>query len=317
MSKKKSLYILRLKLSLVALLTYSTCFATTNSNFTVTAIAKNIYSIVSPSKGLPTPENKGWNSNIHFIVTGKGVLLFDSGSSESIGNKIKQAIKSVTNQPVRWIINSHSHADHWFGNAAFTDTAEEIISSYKAYKTMKEDGQPSLGFYTKVTKGTIGSTKLVYPTVLLMQGMKRNFGGINVEFIFSDEGHSPGDILIWLPKQKIIIGGDILSSDWMPMITGHGNIPDLINTLKVVEKLNPSIVLTGHGKATTVNSVKRDISLLSTIWERVTLDYKKGKKATKTLEDLRVILEPKYKLLYKDFDSEIERHVNLMYKFQE
>jgi glyoxylase-like metal-dependent hydrolase (beta-lactamase superfamily II) len=50
------------------------------------------------------------------------VLLFDTGSSESIGDKIKKAIKSVTDQPVRWVINSHSHADHWLGNTAFTDT---------------------------------------------------------------------------------------------------------------------------------------------------------------------------------------------------
>lgn len=109
-----------------------------------------------------------------FVVTEKGVLLFDTGSSESIGNKIKEAIKSVTNQPVRWIINSHSHADHWLGNAAFNETAVEIIASNKAHITMKKYGKEDVEFYSQVTKGTIGSTKLKFPTVLLNQNKSVN-----------------------------------------------------------------------------------------------------------------------------------------------
>ncbi len=291
--------------------------ANTNFDFVVTPIAENVYSIVSPSFGLPTPENKGWNSNSHFVVTKKGVLLFDTGSSELIGNKIKSAIKSVTDQPVRWVINSHSHADHWLGNAAFTDTGAEIISSNAALTAMKEDGQGAVAFYSRVTKGTIGATQLVYPTLLLGKGQTRNFGGVAVEFIFSNDGHSPGDILMWLPKQKIIFGGDVLSSDWMPIITGHGNVPNFINTLYTIAKLNPTIVLTGHGKATTVKSVIRDADLLSSVWTQVKADFGNGKNSNATLLDIKAKLGPKYRLLYNDFVTEIERHVKLMYTLQQ
>ena len=99
-----------------------TLSANADFDFSVTPIADNVYSIVSPSHGRPTPENKGWNSNSHFVVTDNGVLVFDTGSSELIGEGIISAIKSVTNKPVRWVVNSHSHADHWLGNAAFADT---------------------------------------------------------------------------------------------------------------------------------------------------------------------------------------------------
>ena len=302
---------------LIVLLTSYTCIANDSFNFEVTPIAENVYSIVSPSFGLPTPENKGWNSNSHFIITNDGVLVFDTGSSDLIGSKIKSAIKSVTDQPVRWVINSHSHADHWFGNAAFSDSTVEIIATNQTLKTMKEHGEGAIKFYTQVTKGTIGSIQLVYPSVLLDQGQKRNFGGVDVEFIFSNDGHSPGDILMWLPKQKIILGGDVLSSDWMPVITGHGNVPNLINTLKTIAKLNPTIVLTGHGKATTIESIKRDAKFLSTVWNKVKTDYKNDKKPEETLLAIKAKLESKYKPLYKDFDTEIERHVKLMYKFQQ
>lgn len=64
-----------------------------------------------------------------------------------------------------------------------------------------------------MTKGAIGPTKLVCPTLLLAQEQNRNFGGVDIEFILSNDGHSPGDVLMWLPKQKIIFGADVLSSD--------------------------------------------------------------------------------------------------------
>ncbi len=304
-------------LCMVGLITNCTNVAEVPFNFEVTSITENVYSIVSPSLGMPTPDNKGWNSNSHFVVTEKGVLLFDTGSSESIGNGIKKAIKLVTNKPVRWVVNSHSHADHWLGNAAFTDTNPEIIASNLALTTMKKHGQADVAFYSDVTEGTIGVTQLVYPTLIVSEEQNRNFGGLNIELLFSNDGHSPGDILMWLPKQKIIFGGDVLSSDWMPIITSHGNIPNLIETLYAIVKLNPTIVLTGHGKATTVKSVIRDANLLSSVWKHVKEGYEKGEKLNKILLDIKTKLDPKYSPLYKDFVTEIERHVTLMYKLQQ
>jgi len=288
-----------------------------NFDFSVTPIADNVYSIVSPSFGLPTPENKGWNSNSHFVVTDKGVLLFDSGSSEIIGNEIKKSIKSVTKKPVRWVVNSHSHADHWLGNTGFTDTGAEIIASERAVRVMKEDGQGSMDAFSRMTKGATGTTHIKYPTLLLSQGEKRNLGGLDVEFIFSNDAHSPGDILMWLPKQKIIFGGDVLSSQWMPILTYHGNVSHLIDTLYEVAKLNPEIVLTGHGKSTSGKSIKRDADLVADVWKLVKAGYDDNKKPDEIILDVSDELGPTYRPLYKNFDSEIKRHVALMYKRQQ
>jgi len=286
-------------------------------DFSVTPIADNVYSIVSPSFGLPTPKNKGWNSNSHFVVTDKGVLLFDTGSSEIIGNEIKKAIKSVTQKPVRWVVNSHSHADHWLGNAGFSDTDAEIIASGRAVTIMKEDGQGPVNAFSRMTKGATGATHLVYPTLLLAQGEKRNFGGVDVEFIFSNDAHSPGDILMWLPKQKIIFGGDVLSSQWMPILTYHGDIPHLIDTLYGVAKLQPEIVLTGHGEATTAKSIKRDADLVSGVWKLVKEGYQDNKQPEEIMLNVSEKLGPLYRPLYDNFDAEIKRYVELMYKRQQ
>ena len=287
-----------------------------SETFNIIRVAENIYSIVSPSFGLPTPENKGWNSNVHFIVTQSGVLLFDTGSSESIGYKIKKTIASVTGLPVRWVVNSHSHADHWLGNAAFANPTTEIITSKHALTEMRKNGNDDIAFYNKVTKGKIGSTRLVFPTFLLDQSITRIFGGVEVEFILVNGSHSPGDIIMWLPNQKIVLGGDVLSSDWMPVITDDVNIPSLINTLNSIIELSPAKVLTGHGNETTVKSIVRDINLLSSVWKQVKLDSENGSKPEETLLKIKTELEPEYKPLYKNYTTEIERYVNLMYSLQ-
>lgn len=285
-------------------------------DFSVTPVTENVYSIIAPSYGLPSPENKGWNSNSHFVVTEQGVLLFDTGSSQLIAQGIRRAIKSITPKPVLWVVNSHSHADHWFGNSEFSDAGAEIITTVSAVDLMKQDGPSAVEFFSRVTKGTIGITQLVYPTSLITQTEKRNFGGVDVEFILSNDAHSPGDVLMWLPKQKVIFGGDVLNSDWMPMVIGHGNVPNLINTIKAVEKLNADFVLPGHGKPTTGKSVIRDADLLVAVWTKVKEGYLAGKNSNEIQMEISTALAGKYRPLYNNFDSGIKQQVQGMYDKQ-
>jgi len=289
--------------------------ANIHSDFKAIAVGKNIYSVIAPSYGLPTPENQGWNSNSYFVVTDTGVLVFDTGSSELIGDEIKRAIEAVTDKPVRWVVNSHSHADHWLGNAAFSDSGSkvEVISNKAMLATMKTDGQPSADFFFKVTKGATGKTHLMYPNSLVEQGGKRNFGGVDVEFIFSNDGHSPGDIMMWLPKQKIIFGGDVLNSEWMPILIDHGNVGHLIASLSVVTKLKPTIVLPGHGSPTTVKSVKRDAALLSQVIKQVKVAKESGKSQAEVIAQVTAKLAPKYSDSYENFAAGIKQQVQTLY----
>lgn len=103
----------------------------------------------------------------------------------------------------------------------------------------------------------------------------------------------------------------------MPIITGHGNVPSWIDTLYAVAKLNPAIVLSGHGKATTGKSVIRDADLLAAVWKLVKEGYEEGKLQDEILLQVSDMLGPKYRPLYKDFDSAIKHQVKLMHKQQQ
>jgi len=303
-----------LTINLIGLLTHSASATNTGFDFKVSKVAENVYSIIAPSYGRPSPENKGWNSNSHFVVTETGVLVFDTGSSESIGMEITRAITTVTDLPIRWVVNSHSHADHWLGNAAFSNVGAEVISTAPSVAAMKEDGQGVVDVFSRMTKGATGSSQLSFPTSLIAQRQTRNVGGVDIEFILSGDGHSPGDVLMWLPKQKIIFGGDVLSSDWMPIMTPRGKVRNLIDTINMVIKLKPDVVLTGHGQITTMKSVIRDSNFLETVWNLVKLGHVAGKNPESILLQVNTNLGSQYRPLYKDFDSNSEYLVQMMYK---
>lgn len=303
-------------LILIALLSHNAWATIADVNFSASKVTEKVYSIIAPSYGRPTPENKGWNSNSHFVITDNGVLVFDTGSSETIGKEIIKTIESVTNQPIRWVVNSHSHADHWLGNAAFAEMGAEIISTESSIEIMRKNGQVDVNAFFRMTKGETGVTRLSYPTSLISGGERRNLGGVTVEFFLTNDGHSPGDVLMWLPQQKIIFGGDITSAEWVPIMTPRGNVPQLVNVLNMLKKMKPEFVLTGHGKTTTVESLVRDSEFLEAAWTLVKEGYSEDKTLDLIVPHVLATLNDKYRPLYRDFDASMSYLVEMMYNKQ-
>ncbi|GHF13967.1 hypothetical protein GCM10017044_05070 [Kordiimonas sediminis] len=277
-------------------------------------ITDGIYSIISPSYGRPTVENQGWNSNSYFVVTDTGVLVFDTGSSEKIGKAIIGAVQTITDKPIRWVINSHSHADHWLGNAAFADLGAEILSSPQAIDTMKNDGPLDVKAFAQMTEGATGTPRLSLPGIIINHGEKRLFGDLEAAFIFSNDGHSPGDILVYLPGPNVVLGGDVVSSDYLPIMTHHGNLTALIESLQALTALNPAIILPGHGQPTTTRSVIRDSELLRDVVKLVMNGKANSKSPEEVTRDVVTALGPKYRSEYADFDANSQYLVTMIYR---
>ena len=174
------------------------------------AVAQNVYAIVTPTRELPSADNGGWNSNSAFVVTDSGVLLFDSGSSAGIGEALKETIASVTSQPVRWIVNSHAHGDHWLGNAAFGNSVEQIFATAEVIEAIDRDGAGWVDRFNRMTGGITGDSAILAPDRLVERTMEISLGGEPVVFMLSGGSHSPGDLMLWLPREKILFSGDVV-----------------------------------------------------------------------------------------------------------
>jgi glyoxylase-like metal-dependent hydrolase (beta-lactamase superfamily II) len=238
-------------------------------------VAPEVYAIVTPAKDFPNEENKGWNSNSAFVVTKEGVLVFDTGSSETIGRALRRTIATVTDQPIRWVINSHGHGDHWLGNGAFAGDGVEVISSAVVQERIRKEGPEWVERFKRMTAGATGDSTVVAPNKPVEKPLARTFGGVQVQILFSGNSHSPGDIVFWLPAQKVLLTGDVMYTGRAPA-TFDANVQQWTRFLAELEQLQPAVVVPGHGpvgKARDVADLRRYFAAL---WQAVSAGYDAG-----------------------------------------
>jgi len=274
-------------------------------------VAADVYAIITPSRELPNPENRGWNSNSAFVVTKAGVLLFDTGSSTAIGESIKKLIAGVTNQPVRWIINSHAHGDHWLGNAVFKDTVEAIYASEQVTKNIANEGQTWVDSFMRMTRGATGQSVIVVPDSLVKERTEIVLGGKRVLLFPSGSSHSPGDILMWLPEENVLVAGDVVYSDRMPS-TFDSNLSQWINLLDEIKTMQPKAVIPGHGDVTDLQGVIRLRNLLQAFRKAVEQGYNEGKADYEMLPDVTKALSA-YKPHYSGLAEKVKRDISQVY----
>jgi glyoxylase-like metal-dependent hydrolase (beta-lactamase superfamily II) len=275
------------------------------------AVAENVYAIVTPSRDLPNAGNGGWNSNTAFVVTDAGVLLFDSGSSAGIGRAIRKTIAGVTPQPVRWIVNSHAHGDHWLGNAAFADSVEQIFASAEVAEAIAADGSAWVDRFDAMTGGITGDSAILAPDRTIEQAAEMSFGGVPVLMMLSGGSHSPGDLMLWLPRDAVLIAGDVVYSDRMPS-TNAGNLRQWITTLTRLQQLQPRVVVPGHGAVTDVAGIERLHALLSELWLAVKAGIDAGQSDFEMRPGVSAALA-RFEPFYPGLDDKLRRDLSHVY----
>jgi glyoxylase-like metal-dependent hydrolase (beta-lactamase superfamily II) len=275
------------------------------------AVVPGVYAVVTPSRELPNRRNRGWNSNSGFVVTDTGVLLFDTGSSEAIGASLRKTIAGVTDKPVRWIVNSHSHGDHWLGNAAFEGDVEEIIATTKVAQAIEISGRTWIDLFNRMTNGVTGESRIVPPNRRVDERIEVNFGGIRTVLFPSGDSHSQGDLLLWLPEHRVLMGGDVVYSDRMPS-TNNSRIGQWIDLLEELVALEPKVVIAGHGEVTDVIGLKRLRDLLVTFKESVAAGIEEGKSDFEMLPDVLAALAP-FANRFPGLEEKVRRDLSHVY----
>lgn len=250
------------------------------------AIAANVYAVISPAQDFPNAKNKGWNSNAAFVVLERGVVLFDTGSSETIGNALLKTIRRVTDKPVRWVVNSHGHGDHWLGNGAFESVGSEIIASFPAREKIIKEGVDWVDRFKTMSEGATGDSKVVVPETVLESEQTLRFDELEVEVLFSGDSHSPGDIALWLPQHRIVLAGDTVFSQRTPA-TFDANIKNWRKFLTRLEVLQPAAVVPGHGPMAGVKELVLLREYFEILWAVVAEGYEAGLQAFEIIPKAR------------------------------
>lgn len=211
-------------------------------------VAPGVYAFVGEKSGR-THANEGLNANIGLVVTPAGALLIDSGASLQGAGQIHAAVRQVTTQPVKWVINTGGQDHRWLGNGYFIAQGAEVIAHAHARADMQARGGDHLASLKTELKEKLDGTVPTLPTRWLAgQDERLDLGGTVVEVKHRDGAHTPGDVMVWLPQQRVVFSGDIVYVDRLLGVIPVSHTGRWLQSFAALEALQPARIVPGHGE---------------------------------------------------------------------
>ncbi|HET8609953.1 MAG TPA: MBL fold metallo-hydrolase [Burkholderiales bacterium] len=200
---------------------------------------------------VPAQRNEGFTSNAGFVVTKAGTVVFDTLGTPSLGYALLQAIRKTTDQPIRYVILSHYHADHIYGLQAFKDHTDAIIiAQQKAYDYIHSltATQRMAQRRQALAPWVNENTRVVAPDITFSDKLTLKLGGVDFRLIYAGPAHSPSDIMMMVEPGGVLFAGDIVQNHRIPAMDGPDvNTANWLKGLATVRKLNPRFIIPGHG----------------------------------------------------------------------
>ena len=248
-----------LQLLCISVVAYSSALMAKEEAYIPKAIqvTDNVFAIVGPINQR-SEANDGLNNNFGVIVTKEGVILIDSGASKLGAVKIAKAVKEITEQPIRWVINTGGQDHRWLGNHHFVQQGAETIALERTAATHAKFADRQLEslkrFLGKRLEGTVAQ-----PATKKLAGndVELTLGGVKLVLSYTDT-HFPGDAWVWLPDQKVIITGDLVYVDRMLSVHPWSSMRNAQKAFKAMEALGPKHIIPGHGKVCDIKTARRD-----------------------------------------------------------
>jgi cyclase len=265
----------------------------------------------------------GLSGNSVAILSDDGVLVFDSNGTPETAATILGEIRKLTDKPVRYLVNSHWHWDHWDGNQVYLAAfpALQIVTHEKTRELMlnveprwnekglKEDLPQFLdGFEKQIAAAkaknapaeriTAAEERLAadrnflaqkqslhktYPNVTFSGSMTLFLGGREIHILHA-QAITTGDTYLYLPKEKVLVTGDILLSPY-PFAIGGAYPAEWLKTLEKFAALAPAVIIPGHGDAEmNTDFLRGNIALFQDAIEQVKSARAKGMTVNQTAE---------------------------------
>lgn len=210
--------------------------------------------------GAASAANEAFNSNAGFVVTDEGVVVVDALGSPSLGNELLKAIRAITAKPVRRVIVTHYHADHFYGLNAFKGAGAEIWAHRGAldYLANGEAERRRAQRAQDLFPWVDGDTPILQADRWLDGDVSFTLGGVRFEVQHFGPAHSPEDLVVGVPQEGVVFSGDILFTGRVPFVGAADSRAWLARIGRLID-LKPRLMVTGHGEVS--KDPARDLAL--------------------------------------------------------
>lgn len=220
----------------------------------LTKIADNIYSYVDVKNGSPA---NSFAANAGIIVGKDGIVVVDTLVSAKEAQRFIRDIRKVSDKPIRYVVDTHYHLDHAFGNAEFVKLGAVVISHANDWKNLEKNGEPTLKNAKNfgLTEKDMAGTAIALPTLTFTDRMTISLGDEEIQLIYVAPSHTSGSILVNIPDKKVLFAGDVLFTDFHPFMA-EGDLAGWLKNLDYIAALDVERIIPGHGPL----SGKKDIA---------------------------------------------------------
>lgn len=234
-------------------------------------------------------------SNAAFLVTEEGVLVVDTRQHPRAGQDLLARIRRITDKPIQWVINSHFHGDHTFGNASFRKENARFVAHRETERLMQLVHPKEMarrGDYFKHNNYDPNEVQLILPHVTFDTTMTIRLGGREVRLLYLGPGQQDGDTFVYFPHARAMFTPGSFAKHSMPNMAFTTSVENWIKLLGQVAAMDVDMLLPGHGDVASSADVLELSNMLADEYRTVKDAIAKG---ITLVEAQRALTFPQYR----------------------
>ena len=214
-----------------------------------------------------TKKNAGDIANSCFVQTKEGFVVIDSGPTYAYADQAYAQMQKIAKLPVKYVIVTHDHDDHWQGNSFYKSKGALLIGPRTYEQNVVAGMQTRIGRI--LGKKLYGKTKIVKLDTVVDHHLTLNIGKENFEIKQLEKvAHTKGDLIVYLPHKKVLFAGDLVFNGRLTSLR-DGSLLGSLDALKKIDAYHAKVIIGGHGYQTDSNATKSLKEYLTTIKDQV------------------------------------------------